>query len=241
MAFHQSHMKTPISILLFSLASAATVPAALTITVNVVVPNGSSSGGNGSAAALQNLLISSLGSVTASTAGGIVTLPVTTYTVSGVDLTSLGGTVSESFSYTVGYSGTTNGVTPGAPAFSGFGNVGVVDANVSGTETLTATVALTSTSFPDLSLTGFTLARAGGVGAGETGTFSWTGGSFNVSNGNTITTSVTGNSFTLTAGANPSAINLEGFNVAFSAVPEPASASLLALGALALLRRRRSA
>lgn len=233
-------MKTPISIFLFSLASAASLPAAVNISVNMVVPNGSASGGNGTSGTSQ--LTTTFGTVSASTAGSpaVVTLPVTTYTVGNVDLTSLGGTASESFTFTVTYSGTTNGVTPGSPAYSAFGNVGVVDGLVSGTETLTATIALVSTSFPDLSLVGFTLARAGGVSAGETGTLSWTGGSFNVSPGNTITTSVTGNSFTLTAGA-ASTLNIEGFRAEFTAVPEPGAAALFGLASLALVRRRRTA
>lgn len=238
-------MKTPISTLLITLVSATSLPAALTITANVIVPNGTASGGNGSSGTpgtnISQLGITS-GTITASTSSGAVTLPVTTYTVTGVNLTSVGGTASESFSFTVGYNGTTDGVTAAAPIFSGFGNVGVgTGGQVNGAETLTATVTLTSTSFANLSLTGFTLARAGGVGAGETGTFAWTGGSFGISSGgNTSTNSVTGNSFTLTAGSG-STINIEGFNVAFSAVPEPTSASLLALGAVALLRRRRTA
>ena len=232
-------MKTSFASFLFVLASQATLPAAVTISVNMVVPNGSASGGNGSSGTSQ--LTTTLGSVSASTGGSpvVVTLPVTTYTVSNVNLTSLGGTASETFTFTVTYAGTTNGVTPGSPAYSAFGNIGVVDGLVSGTETLTATVALVSTSFPDLSLVGFTLARAGGVSTGESGTLSWTGGSFNVSPGNTIANSVTGTSFTLTAGG-ASTLNIEGFRAEFTAVPEPCATALFGLASFALVRRRRT-
>jgi MYXO-CTERM domain-containing protein len=168
-------------------------------------------------------------------------LPVTTYTVSGVNLTSEGGTASESFTFTISYTATTNGVTAGTPVFSSFGNVGVGTGGiVSGAETLTATISLTSTSFAGLSLTGFTKARAGGFTSGETGTFTWqSGGTDTVEFGSTIS-NVSGNSVTLTA-IGASTLNFEGFEAQFSAVPEPAATTLLGMGTLALLRRRRTA
>jgi PEP-CTERM motif len=238
-------MKKTLSLIAFTLASASTLPASITITANILVPNGKASGGNGTATNDLLQILSPPGTITASTSGvapnNVVTLPVTTYSVSGIDLTSLGGTASESFTFTVTYTATTDGVTSASPAFTAFGNAGSgADGVVSGTETLTATVALASTSFSQLSLSGFILARAGGLSGAETGTFTWTGGSEGVLVGDTITTAVTGNSFTLTAGAATS-LNLEGFQAQFVAVPEPASASLLALGAVALLRRRRTA
>jgi len=158
--------------------------------------------------------------------------------VTNLNLTSVGGTATESFNFTVTYSqaGGTGIV------YSGFGNVGVVgntDNNINPSEVLTTAVSLGTSSFAGLSLTGFTQARAGGVTGAETGTFTDGSGSVGVSSGNTIQT-ISGNSFDLSAGS-ASSINLEGYTVEFSAVPEPASASLLALGALALLRRRRTA
>lgn len=236
-----SAMKNPVSILFLSLAPAASLPA-VTITVANNVPNGINSGGSGSAA---GLLTTTLGSISSNRG-----LPVTTYTVSGVDLTSVGGTNNENFTFTVGYS-----ATGGAVGFSGFGNVGVGgDFLVSGSESLTATITLTSSSFANLSLTGFTYVRAGGFGAGETGTFTWAGGSHNIGplTGTTIANGINGSGATaatltsgltqapLTPGGN-STLNFEGFGAEFVAIPEPASASLLALGAAALLRRRRSA
>lgn len=229
-------MKKPVFILLFSVACIATLPAAVTITVTNNTPNGTASGGPGSGA---GAISSSSGTMTSNRG-----MPITTYTVTGVNLTSVGGGATESFAYTVTYSATTNGITVGTPQFNGFGNVSVTgnDSNqVDGAETLTATIALTSTTFPDLSLVGFSLARAGGVGAGEAGTFTWAGGgSHNITTGSgIIATGVTGNFFTLTV--TTGTMNIEGFQAQFVAVPEPTSASLLTLGAVALLRRRRSA
>jgi hypothetical protein len=185
-------MKLKLITSLLAVACATSLPAAITITVNMVVPNGSASGGSGNGGG--SVLTTTLGTI-----GAAVALPDTVYTVSGIDLTQLGGTATESFIFTLTYAGTTDGNTPADPAFTAFGNVGTGgDGQVSGTETLTATIALTSTSFVGLSLNGFTLARAGGVGTGETGTFTWAnGGSYNLSNGNTITNSVSGNYFTL--------------------------------------------
>ncbi|MCB1133418.1 MAG: PEP-CTERM sorting domain-containing protein [Verrucomicrobiae bacterium] len=228
-------MKTPFAASILALASAATLPAAVTITAEVIVPNGTASGGTGSGG--NTKLEASIGTLSVTTLG----LPATTYAVTGIDLTSLGGTANESFSFTVTYTATTDGITVGTPTFSGFGNVGVgTGGTVTDPETLTATVALNSSSFAELSLVGFTLARAGGANAGESGTLTWTGGSFNVTPGNTIANTVSGNSFTLTASAS-STLNIEGFKVDFVAVPEPATASLLGLMSLALLRRRRTA
>lgn len=235
-----TQMKKTLSTLLLALASAGTLPAAVIIDIANNTPNGIASGGSGSGT----------GSIS-STSGTITSdrgLPVTTYTVSGVDLTSVGGPASHSFTFTVTYSATTDGSTPGTAQFNGFGNVSVTggaDNNqVEGAETLTATIALASNTFSGLTLTGFTTARAGGVSTTpdeEAGTFTWAGGgSFDItSNANRVANDITGDSITLAVSTGN--MNLEGFGARFEAVPEPASASLLALGAVALLRRRRTA
>jgi hypothetical protein len=233
---HYFVMKPNFIILLISLASAASLPAAVTITVANNTPNGTASGGSGTGA---GAISTTFGSISSN-----LGMPVTTYTVSNVDLTSVGGTATESFTFTVSYTATSDGVTPASPQFNGFGNVSVTGGDnnqVSGGETLTATIALTSTSFPSLSLVGFTSARAGGVGAGEVGTFTWTGGgSYNITTGpGILTNSVTGNFFTLAVSTGT--MNIEGFGAQFVAIPEPASATLLALVAAGMLRRRRSA
>ena len=222
-------MKTPILVLLVALASATFLPAAVTITVSNFTPNGISSGGGGSGT---GAFSSTLGDE--ATDNGI---PVTTYTITNVDLTSVGGTATESFSFTVSY--TQTGGT--GVQFNGFGNVSVTggDSNQVGTnETLTATIAMTSSSFADLSLTGFTIVRGGGVAGADAGTFTHAGGSENISAGSSEA-SVTGTSVTLAVSTG--AINFEGFRAEFVAVPEPASLSLIGLGTLVLLRRRRAA
>jgi len=225
-------MKTPIVSLLFAAASVASLPAAVTITVFNSTPNGLASGGPGSGTGALN---TDLGSISSDRG-----MTETTYTVSGVDLTSEGGSASESFTFTVTYTATTDGTTAGTPQFNGFGNISVTGGNnnqVDGTETLTANIALASSTFSGLSLTGFTSASAGGVSFGETGTFTHSGGTANIVFGSTTPT-VSGTTVTMAVN-NP--MNFEGFTANFSAVPEPSSASLLALGAFALLRRRRTA
>jgi hypothetical protein len=142
-------MKKPISILLFSLASLATLPAAITITVVNNVPNGTASGAASGTGVGTGLLTTSFGSISSNRG-----LPATNYTVSGVDLTSLGGSATESFTFTVGYTATTNGTTPATVNFSSpFGNVAVGGNNfIDGAETLTGLsqmrkVPLTPTAF----------------------------------------------------------------------------------------------
>jgi hypothetical protein len=230
-------MKLKLITSLLAVACATSLPAAITITVFNYAPNGIASGGSGSG---QGAISSSLG--TLNSAGTNRGMPVTTYTVSNVNLTSLGGTASESFTFTVSYAQT--GGT--AVQFNGFGNVSVTGGDnnqVDTTETLTAVIALTSSSFPGLSLDGFTKARAGGFAVNELGTFTWATGSHTVGPeaGKTIASidpldgigSVT---LSVTTGN----LNFEGFEAQFTAVPEPGTyAALTGLGALALVALRR--
>jgi hypothetical protein len=223
-------MKLPAISLFFALASAGTLSASVTISALVHIPNGQAAGGVAPAG------VGALNTTPAYTITSDRGLPATTYSVSNVDLTSVGGTATESFTYTVTYSQT--GGTD--LVYTGFGNVGISggsDLNINGAEILTVTVALGTSSFPNLSLTGFTQARAGGFASGETGTFTHGGGTTGVAFGDTIKT-ISGSSFDFSV-ASGSALSLEGYTVGFLAVPEPASASLLAFGAVALLRRRR--
>jgi hypothetical protein len=232
-------MKTPVFSFLFAVASVAMLPAAVTITVSNFAPNGTASGGPGGGVGAFTLAINggaatNISTITYPTATNRG-LPVTSYTISDIDLTSVGGTATESFTFTVGYSqtGGTN------VQFNGFGNVSVTGGDnnqVDTSETLTATIGLTGSSFAEFSLIGFTEVRGGGVAGADAGTFTHAGGTANIFAG-TPGATVTGN--TVTLAVSTGAINFEGFRADFVAVPEPASLSLLSLGALGLLRRRR--
>jgi len=225
---------------LLTLTTAASLPANILIDVANFAPNGSASGGSGTGL---GALTTSEGSI-----GSDRGMPVTTYTVSGLDLSSLGGGAGESFSFTITYTATTDGSTPGTPVFNGFGNVavdgGASNAQVDGAETLTATIALTSSSFAGLSLAGFTEARAGGVSDTESGTFAWDGGSFSItgSANRTATIDPTAGITALTLSVQVGQMNFEGFKAEFVAVPESSTFALLcgvfALG-LILVRRRK--
>lgn len=233
-------MKPTITAFLVALASVATLPAALTISVANNVPNGTASGAPSGSGVGGGIINSTSGTMTSDRG-----LSVTTYTVTDVNLTSVGGGASESFSFTVSYTATTNGITPSTVNFtSPFGNVAVGGDNfISGTETLTATITLTSSSFPDLSLAGFTTTRIGNLTTtGESGTLTHGGGTTSFANGspNVIVYPVSGNFVTYQVNGSTT-VNFEGFTADFVAVPEPASTTLLGMGAIALLRRRRSA
>ena len=232
--------KPTLTALALAMATTATLTAQISVTVANNVPNGTASGGTGSGA---GLLTTSLG-VIDSTIG----LPVMSYEVTGLDFTSLGGTNNESFSFSVSFSATSDGSTPASTQFAPFGNVGVTGGSnnnvVDGAETLTATIALTSTSFAGLSLDGFVTARAGGAAGGNSGTIAWTSGSFAVSTGNTVA-AINPNdgitAFTITVDPTKT-LNFEGFGAQFtaSAIPEPSAfAALAGLGALGLTATRR--
>ncbi|MGB6220460.1 PEP-CTERM sorting domain-containing protein [Haloferula sp.] len=167
------------------------------------------------------------------------------YTVTGVDLTSEGGTATESFSFTVTYT-----AANGTPAANGFGNMAVnastgtgTDNNqIDGDETLTGIVSLTSSTFAGLGLNGFTEYKGGGFQNGETATITHAGGSlFLAKPGNSDSSSpfgsISGTSFTHTPTSGGH--NTEGFKIQFTAVPEPTSVALFGLGGLALIVRRR--
>lgn len=227
---------------LLALVSVTSLSASIAVTVENNVFDGTASGGSGTGT---GTLTTDLGSISS-----VIGLPVTTYTVSDLDFTSLGGTATESFTFTMSFAATSDGSTPASTQFSPFGNIGVIDGSkdnfVDGTETLTATISLTSTTFAGLSLDGFVKARAGGASGGRTGKLDWATGSFDVSTGNTVANIDPLDSiaeFTLTAPT--SQLNLEGFTAQFSAaaIPEPSSLPLFAalgLAGVVLLRRRKA-
>jgi len=243
-----TQMRTQITAFLFAAASATTLPAAVTITVSNFAPNGIASVGSGTGTGAFTQAIDGNPATNLPGTASDKGMPITVYTLSGIDLTSVGGTATETFTFTVTYTATTDGSSPGIARFNSFGNVSVGDATaadgddnqVDGTETLTATISLVSSSFTELSLVGFTSARAGGVSTGETGVFNHAGGTANITLANREPT-VSGNFVTLVPTSPADEMNFEGFRADFVAVPEPGSIFLLGLGSLASLRRRRRA
>lgn len=183
-----------------------------------------------------------LGSVSSTAA-----VPTAVYTITGLDLTSVGGGASETIAFNITYSATGG---DGVPQINGFGNISVTggqdDNQINIDETLTATISLNSgaTTFTGNINLGFINTTAGGAGSGETWNVIHDGGTTAGSFATGNTTSFASSSFVtydVTGGSNPPAINLQGFEVEISAaaVPEPSVSLLTALGVFLLMRRRR--
>jgi hypothetical protein len=190
-----------------------------------------------------------LGSV--STSAPTTVFP-TTYTLTNLDLTSVGGGLTDQIVFSVAYSQT--GGT--GVQVNGFGNISVTgddDNQVGPGESLTATVSLSSTTFSgglgELSI-GFTSVEVGGVNTTEGSEETWNilnDGTTVAANGFTdgITYSLASSSFLtlqdvakVPTTGDPT-INLQGFDVTIVAVPEPSAAALIGLAGLALILRRR--
>jgi hypothetical protein len=179
-----------------------------------------------------------LGSV-ASNAG----MPTATYTLTALDLTSVGGGASETIVFDITYTQTGGS----APQVNGFGNISVTggdDNQVDLGETLTATVSLNSTTFAGVIALGLIELSVGGVNAGETWDVIHDGGTISEAPGagGTVKTSFPASSFvTLDVTDGPyfsDAVNIAGFQVLVTAdVPEPASMALLGLLAVSLSNR----
>jgi hypothetical protein len=186
-----------------------------------------------------------LGSVSSSIAAAPG--PVT-YTLSGLDFTSLGGTAAEEIVFTVSFSVSSGFVAyNNVPNGNVFNGAGSLVNQVEPGEDLTATLGLTSTTFVgglgSLSA-GFTSTTMGGAGAGESWDVVHAGGTQAGSTALGITRALPQASpfWTLqnvaTTGVN-AGVNLQGYTVTFAAVPEPSTLLLSGFGALVLLRRRR--
>jgi hypothetical protein len=137
---------------------AGTTHASISFTVSDQTPDGDNGSGT-------RTLSTSLGSVSAPPA-----IPTITYTVSGLDLTTIGGGASESIAFDITYSQT--GGT--GVQFNGFGNVSVTggddDNQVDLGEALTATLSINNslTTFSGDIAIGITEILAGGATSDET-------------------------------------------------------------------------
>ncbi|MBI1368436.1 MAG: hypothetical protein GC162_07245 [Planctomycetes bacterium] len=226
-------MRQFLLVTLATLAITAAADAAVIFNVSDTTPNGTP-GGSGTGT---RTLSTSLGSVTAPPA-----MTAMTYTVTGLNLTSIGGTASESIAFKITY--TQTGGT--GVQFNSFGNISVTgnsDNNqINSGEKLFATLSLNSSTFAGPISLKFTSIIVGGVGAGEAWTIGHDGGTIagNTASGNTY--AVPASSFlSLTTAA--STVNLQAFNVQVtaSAAPVPTPAALpagLALLSMTALRRR---
>lgn len=224
----------PINASFALLALVVNLQASVIIEVVDRTPNGSPGTGTGS-----RTLTTNYGSILAP-----ALVPTMTYTLSGLDLQSIGGNNSENIVFTVTFSQ----IGGTSVQFNSFGNISVTgggDNNqVNSTESLKAEVALTSTSFvgglSNLSIA-FTKMQIGGYSSGDAvdiihnaGTITRTyAGSTNMN----VTLPASTSFFVLdtTAGA----ANIQDYSVKITATPEPSVAIMGALGAVCLLRRKR--
>jgi hypothetical protein len=191
-----------------------------------------------------------LDATTPTTTLGIVastaSVPTTTYTVTGLDLTSVGGGLSETIVFDVDYTQTGGS----AAQVNGFGNISVTGGDnnqIDLGETLTAMVSLNSTTFGGVVTLGLVEVGAGGVNDGEMWNVIHDGGTIAESfGGGTTFTSFPLSSFVTLETTNGTyitdQINFAAFGVeitAENAVPEPASLAGGLLGVALIAGRRR--
>lgn len=173
-------------------------------------------------------------------------IPVSTYTVTGLDLTSVGGGASETIAFNITYSQTGGS----AVQFNGFGNVSVTggaDNNqIDPGEALTATVSLNGglTTFGGTINLGLTQVQIGGRDSDEQFTITHQGGIIDAPEELNNLYAFASSSFVTLATVDTDKLNdagnMQSFTVTISAVPEPSSLALLCLGGLLIARRRRA-
>jgi hypothetical protein len=216
-------------------ALAVSAQAQVVITVTDEIPDGANGSGTRS-------LTTTDGNVSAP-----ATLPTLTYTVTNLDLTSVGGAASETIVFDIDFS-QTGGTGVG---FNGFGNIYVTGGNanqISPGDALTASVSLTSTTFDGGNLSnlsiGFTSVNMGGYSNLDVASVTHDGGTIDKdysTDTNRFANFAVSDAFTLATISSPDGVNLQGFDVEITAIPEPSSLALLGLGLLGLfgLRHRR--
>jgi hypothetical protein len=170
-----------------SLAFAGSSQAAVIFTVIDQTPNGDSGTGTRS-------LSTTLGNVAATP-----TIPTTTYTITNLDLTSVGGGASETIAFNLTFSHSTG--TGTGVQFNGFGNLSVTGGDnnqIDLGEALTVTLTINgATTFSgDLSL-GLIQINAGGVSSDETWDVIHDGGTIGATTANNPTSFATSDFVTL--------------------------------------------
>lgn len=222
---------------------ASPVAAEVIFTVSDQTPAGDNgaAGGPGTRTLSSSLGDVSTGTLTPSAA---IVAPIT-YTITGLDLTSVGGGASETIAFNITYS--QSGGT--GVQFNSFGNVSVTggdDTQISVGETLTATLSLNAaTTFTGSVSLGFIELIPGGLTATggtpvETFDVIHAGGTFEGTSTSTPSrTAIFDPSPYVTLEPTFGAMNLQKLSVQIQAVPEPGSLALLGLGGLLIARRRR--
>lgn len=182
-----------------------------------------------------------LGSVTSTSS-----VPNTTFTVTGLDLTSVGGSASETIAFDIAYTQTGGS----AVQINGFGNISVTGGDnnqIDPGEALTATVSLNGalTTFGGTINLGLTSIQIGGRDFDEQFSITHQGGTINTPEEVLKSYGFSSSSFVTLATVDtdkPNDLgNMEGYTVEIIVVPEPASLALLSLGGLLIAVRRRPA
>lgn len=179
-------------------------------------------------------------------AGGTSTTQTQTYTLTNLDFTSIGGTATETITFTVDLSATSGG-NPSTVGYKSWGDAYVGGSNTEVGEVFTATLGTISSSFTggnnSVSFAGFTNAYIEALDETEEATVAYNGGSVTVAGtianeANQATPLSPWISMAPTVGS----MNIGGYNLQLVAVPETSATALLAgiaAAAFIFVRRRR--
>lgn len=217
-------MKTQSVLFSFALASLSLPASAASVFIDIDINDFENGTGVGS---------SSNGSLnqTARTTGSNA---ATTYQITNVDLTSIGGTAAETINFTVSFANSSGTVN-----YKSWGDAYIGGGNTEVGETFRADFGTISTSYGDVSFVGFTNAFYGALQAGESAATAHDGGTINT-NGPATNVPFSASSF-VSMSPTSGAMNISGFDLQIAVVPEPSSAVFLGLAGCSLLLLRRRA